>query len=211
VGVGAHERASGDVVGRRVSDRVLTVPNVLSLVRLLGVPIFLWAIFNERDVLALVVLMTSGITDYLDGKIARTMGLESRLGQLLDPIADRLYILTTILGLAWRDIIPWWLVAILVAREAFMAGVMLRVRSLGQIGLPVHFVGKAATFNLLYAFPVLLLAQVSDAVHVWALPLGWAFVWWGTALYWLAAYIYVLQLRDLRAYRAGQGLAGQTA
>src|SRR5690606_26794036 len=146
VGVCAHERASGDVVRRRVSARVRTVPNVLSLVRLLGVPIFLWAIFNERDVLALVVLMTSGITDYLDGKIARTMGLESRLGQLLDPIADRLYILTTILGLAWRDIIPWWLVAILVAREAFMAGVMLRVRSLGQIGLPVHFVGKAATF-----------------------------------------------------------------
>lgn len=185
----------------QVSDRILTVPNVLSMVRLLGVPVFLWAILSERDVLAVIVLMVSGITDYLDGKIARTMGLESRLGQLLDPVADRLYILTTILGLAWRDIIPWWLVAILVARETFMAVVMLRVRSLGQIGLPVHFVGKAATFNLLYAFPVLLLAQISDGLRVWAEPLGWAFVWWGTALYWLAAYIYVLQLRDLRDYR----------
>lgn len=195
----------------RVSDRVLTVPNVLSMVRLLGVPVFLWAILNEHDILALVVLMTSGVTDYLDGKIARTMGLESRLGELLDPIADRLYILTTIVGLAWRDIIPWWLVAILVARESFMAVVMLRVRSLGQIGLPVHFVGKAATFNLLYAFPVLLLAQVNEALTVWALPLGWAFVWWGTGLYWLAAYIYVLQLRDLRDFRAQQGLTGQTA
>ena len=188
-----------------MSDRILTVPNLLSMVRLLGVPIFLWAILSERDILALVVLMLSGVTDYLDGKIARTMGLESRLGQLLDPIADRLYILTTILGLAWRDIIPWWLVAVLVAREAFMAVVMLRVRSLGQIGLPVHFVGKAATFNLLYAFPVLLLAQVSDAMRVWAEPLGWAFVWWGTALYWLGAYIYVLQLRDLRDFRARAG------
>ena len=194
----------------QVSDRVLTVPNVLSMVRLVGVPVFLWAILNEYDVLALVVLMVSGITDYLDGKIARTMGLESRLGQLLDPIADRLYILTTILGLAWRDIIPWWLVGILVAREAFMAIVMLRVRSLGQIGLPVHFVGKAATFNLLYAFPVLLLAQVSDAVRVWAEPVGWAFVWWGTVLYWLGAYIYVLQLRDLREFRAREA-AGQQA
>ena len=193
-----------------VSDRILTLPNVLSFVRLLGVPLFLWAILNERDVLALVVLMASGITDYLDGKIARTMGLESRLGQLLDPIADRLYILTTILGLAWRDIIPWWLVGILVAREAFMAIVMLRVRSLGQIGLPVHFVGKAATFNLLYAFPVLLLAQVSDAMRVWAEPVGWAFVWWGTVLYWLGAYIYVLQLRDLREMRAAQQVQGQS-
>ena len=187
----------------RMSDRVLTLPNVLSMARLLGVPFFLWAILTERDVLALVILMLSGLSDYLDGKIARTMGLESRLGQLLDPIADRLYILTTILGLAWRDIIPWWLVGILVAREAFMFVVMLRVRSLGQIGLPVHFVGKAATFNLLYAFPVLLLAQVSAGTAVWAEPLGWAFVWWGTVLYWLAAYIYVLQLRDLRDFRAG--------
>jgi cardiolipin synthase len=194
-----------------VSDRVLTVPNVLSLVRLIGVPIFLWAILTERDVLALVVLGLSGVSDYLDGKIARTMGLESRLGQLLDPVADRLYILTTILGLAWRDIIPWWLVGILVAREVFMAGVMLRVRSLGQIGLPVHFVGKAATFNLLYAFPVLLLAQVSEPVRVWAEPLGWAFVWWGTALYWLAAYIYVLQVRDLREYRERAAVAGRPA
>lgn len=199
-GVAARETGEKRLVGQ-VSDRVLTVPNLLSIVRLLGVPVFLWAILTEHDVLALVVLMISGITDYLDGKIARVMGLESRLGQLLDPIADRLYITTTIVGLAWRDIIPWWLVGILVAREVFMAVVMLRVRSLGQIGLPVHFVGKAATFNLLYAFPVLLMAQISDGLRVWAEPLGWAFVWWGTVLYWLAAYIYVLQLRDLRDYR----------
>lgn len=206
------ERETGEHgTAGRVSDRVLTIPNALSLVRLIGVPVFLWAIFAERDVLALVVLAGSGLTDYLDGKLARAMGLESRLGELLDPIADRLYILTTIVGLAWRDIIPWWLVAILVAREVFMAVVMLRVRSLGQIGLPVHFVGKAATFNLLYAFPVLLLAQVSEPVREWAEPLGWAFVWWGTALYWLAAYIYVLQLRDLREFRARTAAAGQTA
>jgi cardiolipin synthase (CMP-forming) len=209
---GVAERETGERKGAgAVSDRVLTLPNVLSIVRLVGVPIFLWAILTERDVLALVVLGASGISDYLDGKIARSMGLESRLGELLDPIADRLYIVTTITGLAWREIIPWWLVAVLLAREVFMAIVMLRVRSLGQIGLPVHFVGKAATFNLLYAFPVLLLAQVSEAVRAWAEPLGWAFVWWGTALYWLGAYIYVLQLRDLREFRARSAAAGQAA
>ena len=209
-GVVARETGEHGAAGL-VSDRVLTVPNVLSVARLIGVPVFLWAILSERDVLALVVLGVSGATDYLDGKIARSMGLESRLGQLLDPIADRLYILTTILGLAWRDIIPWWLVAVLVAREVLMAGVVLRVRSLGQIGLPVHFVGKAATFNLLYAFPVLLLAQISEPLRAWAEPLGWAFVWWGTALYWLAAYIYVLQLRDLREYRERTAASGHRA
>lgn len=207
--MGAPEIGEGRTA-EHVSDRVLTIPNVLSVVRLLGVPVFLWAILSGRDVLALVVLIVSGLTDYLDGKIARTMGLESRLGQLLDPIADRLYIVTTIVGLAWREIIPWWLVAILVAREVFMAVVMLRVRSLGQIGLPVHFIGKAATFSLLYAFPVLLLAEVSSGVRFWAEPLGWAFALWGTALYWVAAGIYVLQVRDLRVDRALAG-AEQTA
>ena len=91
----------------QVSNRVLTVPNALSALRLVGVPVFLWAILSERDGLAIVLLMASGLTDYLDGKIARTYGLVSRVGQLLDPIADRLYIVSTLIGLAWRDIIPW--------------------------------------------------------------------------------------------------------
>src|SRR5512141_2333907 len=97
---------------QQVSDRVLTVPNALSAARLLGVPVFLWAILTEHDVLALVLLFLAGLTDYLDGKIARKYNLVSRLGQLLDPVADRLYIASTLLGLAWRDVIPWWLVGI---------------------------------------------------------------------------------------------------
>ena len=103
---------------QHVSDRVLTVPNALSAARLLGVPVFLWAILTERDGLALVLLFLAGLTDYLDGKIARKYDLVSRVGQLLDPVADRLYIVSTLLGLAWREIIPWWLVAVLFAREA---------------------------------------------------------------------------------------------
>src|SRR5262249_9513153 len=140
----------------------LTIPNVLSVLRLLGVPLFLWAILSERDGLALLVLALSGVTDYLDGKIARRFNMESRLGQFLDPIADRLYILTTLLGLLWRDIIPLWFVVALVAREVVMALMLLYLRTRGQLGLPVHYVGKAATFNLLYAFPLLLLAQRDD-------------------------------------------------
>ena len=184
-----------------VSERLLTIPNALSVLRLLGVPLFLWAILSERDGLALLVLALSGVTDYLDGKIARRFNMESRLGQFLDPIADRLYILTTLLGLLWRDIIPLWFVAALVAREVVMALMLLYLRSRGQLGLPVHYVGKAATFNLLYAFPLLLLAQRDDWLGDLARPIGWGFAWWGLALYWLAAVLYAVHARIVLAGR----------
>ncbi len=185
----------------RVSDRVLTLPNVLSVLRLVGVPLFLWAILTEHDAIAVITLTLSGLSDYLDGKIARRYGLESRLGQLLDPFADRLYIATTLLGLAVRDIIPWWLVWALVGREVLLAGVLLWVKRHGQTGLPVHFIGKAATFNLLYAFPLLLLAQGDSTFADWALPIGWAFAWWGTLLYWIAGVMYIVQARQVVAAR----------
>ncbi len=184
-----------------VSERLLTIPNVLSVLRLLGVPVFLWAILSERDGLALLVLALSGVTDYLDGKIARQFNMESRLGQFLDPIADRLYILTTLVGLLWRDIIPLWFVIALVAREIVMALMLLYLRSRGQLGLPVHYVGKAATFNLLYAFPLLLLAQRDDWIGDLARPIGWGFAWWGLALYWLAAVLYAVHARIVLAGR----------
>ena len=178
------------------TDRVLTLPNALSVLRLLGVPLFLWAILAKQDGLALLVLSLSGLTDYFDGKIARHFGLISRIGQLLDPIADRLYILSTLLGLAMRSIIPWWLVAVLLAREAYLAVVLVIAKRYGLLGMPVHFIGKAATFNLLYAFPLLLLGDGESVFAQWALPIGWAFAWWGTVLYWLAGIVYAVQLRQ---------------
>jgi cardiolipin synthase len=194
------DRGSGSGVAL-VSDRVLTLPNVLSMLRLVGVPVFLWAILAEHDAIALATLMLSGLSDYLDGKIARRFGLESRLGQLLDPFADRLYIATTLFGLAVRDVIPWWLVWTLVVRELLLAGVLWWVKRHGQIGLPVHFIGKAATFNLLYAFPLLLLGEGSSGFAAWALPVGWAFAWWGTVLYWVAGVMYLVQARQVVAAR----------
>lgn len=177
--------------------RVLTLPNVLSMLRLVGVPIFVWLILTHRDGLALGVLMASGITDYLDGKIARTFSLQSQLGALLDPLADRLYILTTLLALGWRDVVPWWLVLTLLGREVFIAALLPVLRRHGYGPLPVHFIGKAATFNLLYAFPLLLLADGTGVLAQVARPVGWAFVWWGTGLYWVAGIMYAVQTRQL--------------
>ncbi len=189
-----------------VGDRVWTPPNVLSMLRLVVVPVFLWLVLSHHDSWAVVVLTLSGVSDYFDGKIARKYNLVTRVGQLLDPLADRLYILSTLFGLAWREIIPWWLVAILVGREVFGTALLLVVRHHGYRALPVHFIGKAATFDLLYAFPFILLGQGDSMLAAAALPIGWAFVWWGTALYWVAGVMYAVQTRDVvrAAKAAGQ-------
>ncbi|MBK6874212.1 MAG: CDP-alcohol phosphatidyltransferase family protein [Kineosporiaceae bacterium] len=177
-----------------VSDRVLTLPNALSAVRLLLVPVFFWLILERRDGLAIVVLVISGFSDYLDGTLARRWGQVSRLGQLLDPAADRLYIVATVIGLAWRDVIPWWLVVILLARDIALVPTIPVLARLGYGPLPVHLLGKAATFSLLYAFPLLLLAEASQGAAVVARPLGWAFAWWGLVLYWWVGALYVRQV-----------------
>lgn len=182
------------------TDRILTVPNVISFIRLLGVPLFLWLILvPEADGWALVLLVASGISDWLDGKIARATGQISRLGQILDPIADRLYIAAALLGLALRGIIPWWLVALLVARDVLLAALLPALKRRGLVGLPVHFMGKAATFCLLYAFPLLLLGDAPGTLGEVAAVVGWAFAIWGTALYWYAALLYLEQARRVFA------------
>jgi cardiolipin synthase len=184
-------------VDAATTDRVLTIPNALSLLRLLLVPVFAVLIVAEQDGWALLVLAVSGLTDWLDGYLARRWQQISRVGQLLDPAADRLYILSTLLGLAWRDLIPWWLVVIIVSRDVLLALTVPLLARHGYGPLPVHFLGKAATFNLLYAFPLILLGGWPGLVGDVARPLGWAFAWWGTGLYWWAGLLYLRQMRLL--------------
>jgi cardiolipin synthase len=180
--------------------QVLTLPNVISIVRLAGVPLFLWLVLvPEADGWALLVLLLSGVSDYLDGYLARRLHQTSQLGAILDPVADRLYILSTVVGLAVRGIIPWWLAVLLPARDLFLWGLVPFLRTRGYSALPVHFLGKAATANLLYAFPLLLLG---DGPGVWAMlakVFGWAFAIWGTGLYWWAGVLYAWQVRKLLA------------
>lgn len=167
--------------------------------RLALVPVFAVLIIQEHDIAAVVVLAVSGITDWLDGVIARRFNQTSKLGELLDPAADRLFIIVTLLGLLWRGIIPLWFVTVLLARELVMGVVLLRLRRFGRVSLPVHFVGKAGTFALLYALPLLLLASISGWVGQAAHVAGWAFAGWGVLLYWWACAIYLGQYRELAA------------
>ena len=180
--------------------QVWTLPNLVSATRLLGVPLFLWLVLGpEEDVWALVVLMVSGLTDWLDGYLARLLDQTSRLGEVLDPVADRLYILAVVLGLALREIIPWWVAIILPARDAFLWCLVPFLRRRGYSALPVHFLGKAATFNLLYAFPLLFIGDGTGRVATLAEVFGWAFAIWGIGLYWWAGLLYAWQVRRLMA------------
>jgi cardiolipin synthase (CMP-forming) len=187
---------------RSVGDRILTWPNALSAARLAGVPVFLWLVLGPRsatgDIIAAAMLGLAGISDWLDGKLARMLNQTSRLGQLLDPAADRLYIGATIIALAVRGIIPWWLFAAIVGREACMVLALVVLRHRTDYGaLQVSFVGKAATLCLMYGFPLLFLGAHGGITSEVIRTIAWAFTVWGVALYWWAALLYLSEIRDL--------------
>jgi cardiolipin synthase len=186
------------------SNRIWTIPNVISFIRLLGVPLFLYLLLGpEHDVAAVIVLAVGGTTDWVDGYVARRMNSVSRLGELLDPFADRLYILATLVGFTVRDVVPYWLTGALLLRELVLAIALLVLRRHGYGPPPVHYVGKTGTFVLLAAFPVILLAAAVPSIDSWAGPLGWGLAWWALGLYWAAGVLYLLQARQLlRAARA---------
>ncbi|WBC16026.1 CDP-alcohol phosphatidyltransferase family protein [Micromonospora sp. WMMA1998] len=189
-------------------DRVLTLPNLISFVRLLGVPLFLYLFLVVRaDVVAIVVLAVGGTSDWVDGWIARRLRQVSRLGELLDPLADRLYILATLLAFTAREVVPWQFTAALLARELLLLGSLGVLRRYGYGPPPVHYVGKTATFLLLAAFPLLLLADAAPSVATAAGAIGWGLAWWGLVLYWVAGAMYVVQarrlVRGMRARRTG--------
>jgi cardiolipin synthase (CMP-forming) len=189
------------------SDRIWTVPNAISAARLGLVGLFAALLAAGLDVWALAVLAVSSATDWLDGVLARRLGQVTRIGELLDPAADRLFIFVTILALAWRGLMPWWLVALLVLRDVLMAVVLVRLARSGWSPLQVHLAGKAGTLMLLYAFPLLLLADLLTGWWADAMSsLGWAAALWGVALYWVSGVVYVGQARSLLAEaREAQG------
>ena len=172
-------------------NKNVNIPNALSILRLVGVPVFVYfALVREQDVLAIFTLMIAGATDYFDGKIARAWNQTSKIGALLDPAADRIYILATLIVLYVRDAISLWVVIALLGRDATLAllTLIMKIRNLGL--MEVTFLGKAATFNLLYAFPLLLLATHEGSIGQIAFVCGWAFASWGIALYFLTGLTY---------------------
>ncbi len=185
---------------RSTHNSVLTIPNLLTAARALGIPLFLWALFSggggARDWLAIAILATAGITDYLDGRLARLLNQSSRLGELFDPLVDRLYIAAVLIGLTIRGVIPLWLLILLIARDAILATTLPGLYRIGRGPLPVTFLGKAATLNLLYAFPLLLLGEQPGSLGQWAAIFAMAFAGWGVLLYLLTGVQYFLEARS---------------
>jgi cardiolipin synthase len=183
----------------QLSDKVITWPNALSALRLLLVPVFLWLILIDQNVIAFSVLAISSFTDWLDGFLARKLNQMSRLGQLLDPAADRLFIFASLIGLAMTDKVPWWLVVAVVGRDLLLFFTLPFLAQVGYGPLPVTYTGKAGTFALLYAFPLMLLPEVlPEQAGVIVYPIAWAFAFWGIWLYWWTCGVYLRQVYNIR-------------
>lgn len=179
------------------TDAVVTLPNVVSFVRLVTVPVFAWLIIAGYDVGALILLIVFGTTDWIDGYLARRLKQRSPLGAKLDPVADRLYILAALIALVARDIVPLYFLVILVARDIMLALLVPILRRHGMVALPVNWVGKAGTMLLLTAFPLILMGAPGSLDWVWAHWAGWAFGWAGAAAYWVAGLLYVRETARL--------------
>ena len=171
----------------------LTIPNALTALRGLGVPLFIWLALDQKaDGWAIFVLAVGGITDYLDGKLARLWNQTSRFGELADPAIDRIYIVATLIVLYLREALPLWVIITLLARDLLLAAVTIALTRNGLPPLKVTYLGKAATFNLLYAFPFLLLALSDSLAGTLAFIFGWAFAIWGIGLYLVTGVSYFL-------------------
>jgi cardiolipin synthase (CMP-forming) len=190
---------------RFLKGEVVNIPNLLSFLRIALVPVFLWLLLNEMFLWAIFVLTVAGITDFLDGFLARKLNQMTKLGKVLDPVADRLYIFATLLALSVTGNIPWWLAALVIARDVLMLISLPALASLGYATLPVHFLGKASTFALLYSFPLLLMGKIFVEAQFILLPLAWAFALWGVALYWWSGFVYLWHL--ILLWREDRGIS----
>jgi cardiolipin synthase len=175
-------------------DRIWTVPNVISFLRLLTVPVFFWLLVSGNFGWALGVLVFATTSDFVDGFIARRFNQITRLGMYLDPISDRLFIAASVLALVIRDMIPIALVAAIIARDVLLLAVFLSRRLRIQDVPRVTFVGKTGTFVLFVAFPVIVLGAVWPDAVVPLESIGWALGGIGGVIYWVAGVGYLREL-----------------
>lgn len=176
-------------------DLIFTIPNAISVLRIISIPIIAWLISRQNMILALIVLAISSASDGLDGLIARRFNQVSKIGQLLDPIADRLLIFCSILALAVCNVVPWWMLILVTARDVTMAILILLLAQHGYGPLPVHFVGKTGTAVLLISIVGLMVANINRALPVFGMLhlAAIACAIWGIGLYWIAGVLYLKQ------------------
>lgn len=187
-------------------DRIFTIPNVLSLVRLLCLPIFLWLLFGRDDRLAAALLLAGlGATDWVDGYIARRFDQVSALGKILDPTADRLLLAGGVVAILIDGSVPAAIAWLTIVREVGVGIAAIVLAALGARRIDVQWVGKAGTFGLMFAFPFFLGSHADTALDEVFGVLAWLCVIPGLALSYYAAAMYVpLGRQALREGRAAQ-------
>ena len=187
----------------RGTDRILTVPNVITVARLSLLPVFLWLLFARDDRASAAWLLAAlGTTDFLDGYIARHFDQVSDLGKVLDPVADRLLFFVGVGGILVDGSVPLWFAIAVLVREALVAGATLALAALGARRIDVTWFGKAATFDLMIAFPLFLASESTLGWADTAETLAYVFGIPGLVLAWYSAALYVPMGR--RALREGR-------
>ena len=189
-------------------DRILTVPNLVSLLRLAGIAVMLWILFaNDDRWTAAWVWGAIGATDWVDGWWARTFDAVSELGKLLDPVTDRAVLIVGIVAVGIDGAVPWWLVALTLAREGIVAVAGIALGALGARRIDVTWRGKCATFGLYFSFPLLLAGASDVGVADWFWWAGWICAAPSLLYSYLSAAQYIpLGLEALRAGRADKGM-----
>jgi cardiolipin synthase len=188
-----------------VRDSWATVPNVLSALRLATVPIFVTLFIAGHTDAAVILYGCAAWTDFFDGWLARRLGQVSELGKLLDPLADRVFILALAVMLVIRGTLVWWLAAAIIVRDVLVLAVYPLIERRGLARIPVNLVGKAATALLLFGLTWLAVSATSVSWHALAHTIGFALVVVGVGLYWVATFMYGRELRELlRSSRLGQ-------
>jgi cardiolipin synthase len=178
------------------SSQVWTVANAISVIRLMAIPVFLWLVIEDQLVPAFVLLVVAVLTDFVDGMIARRMNEITKLGQFLDPFADRLFIAATVIALAIQDVVPWWFVIAVMLRDALLGVGGLVMSRYGAATLPVKWWGKVATFGLLFVLPLFLLSvmvseYLSAAVGGVLMMIAWPIAIVAVVLYWVVGFSYL--------------------
>lgn len=173
-------------------DRLLTVPNVITVVRLCLLPVFLWLLFGREDRASAAWLLAGlGTTDFFDGYIARHFNQVSNLGKVLDPVADRLLFFVGVGGIVADGSVPTWFAAAVLLREVLVAGATIALATLGVRRIDVTWFGKAYTLLLMIAFPLFLASHSTLGWHEGGGTAAWAFGIPGLLLSWYSAALYV--------------------
>lgn len=181
------------------SSEIWTIPNIISMIRIALIVVFTVLLINENDGWAIAALAAAGISDFLDGYLARRWNQVTRLGRVLDPTADRMLTIAVVLGLGLRGIVPWWLVAVLFARDIVVGIALLYARARGVDSPQVTMTGKWATALLYFFLPLAYLAVVAFPAADWLHTVAIAGSAVAAVVYWIAGLGYA---RDVRSRAA---------